>query len=60
MGRKGRLDFNDGLVLVGWFLFWQCFQLFEVLQSNVRESKSLGWTLPLDLGLLGSARTGFT
>jgi len=45
-------------VLVGLFLFWQCFQIFEVLQSNVRESKSLGWTLPLDLVLLGIGAYG--
>ena len=58
MGRKGRLDFNDGLVLVGLFLFWQCFHVFEVLKSNVRENKSLGWTLPLDLGLLAVGAYG--
>jgi cation:H+ antiporter len=58
MGRKGRLDFNDGLVLVGLFLFWQCFHIFEVLKSNVRQGKSLGWTLPLDLALLGVGAYG--
>jgi cation:H+ antiporter len=58
MGRKGRLDFNDGLVLVGMFLFWQCVHVFEVLQSNVRENKSLGWTLPFDLALLGIGAYG--
>jgi len=58
MGRKGRLDFNDGLVLVGLFLFWQCIHVFEVLNTNVREDKSLGWTLPLDLLLLGIGAYG--
>ena len=52
MGRKGRIDFNDGLVLVGLFLFWQCFHVFEVLKSNVRQGKSLGWMLPVDLAML--------
>jgi cation:H+ antiporter len=52
LGRKWRIDFNDGLVLVGLFLFWQCFHLFDVLKNNVRQSKSLGWTLPFDLALL--------
>lgn len=52
LGRKGRIDFNDGLVLVGLFLFWQCFHVFEVLKTNVRQGKSLGWMLPLDLALL--------
>jgi cation:H+ antiporter len=58
MGRKGRIDFNDGLVLVGLFLFWQCFHVFEVLKSNVRQGKSLGWTLPFDLALLGIGAYG--
>ena len=53
MSRKGRIDFNDGLVLVGLFLFWQCFHVFEVMKSNVRQGKSVfGWMLPLDLALL--------
>jgi cation:H+ antiporter len=52
LGRDGRLDFSDGLVLVGLFLFWQCFHVFDVLKSNVRQNKSLSWTLPLELALL--------
>lgn len=33
----GRLDHNDGLVLIALFLFWQCFQVFDVLKHNVRK-----------------------
>jgi cation:H+ antiporter len=58
LGRKGSLNFNDGLVLVGLFLFWQCFHVFEVLKSNVRQGKSLGWTLPFDLALLAIGSYG--
>lgn len=58
VGRKGKIDFNDGLVLVGLFLFWQCFHVFEVLKSNVRQGKSLGWTLPFDLALLAIGAYG--
>lgn len=53
LARDGKLDFGDGLVLVGLFLFWQCFHVFDVLKSNVRQNKSLSWTLPFDLALLG-------
>jgi len=53
LARKGRLEFGDGLVLVGIFLFWQCFHVFEVLRSNVRQNKSFGWMLLVDLALLG-------
>ena len=52
LGRDGLLDGGDGLVLVGLFLFWQCFHVFDVLKSNVRQNKSLDWTLALDFGLL--------
>jgi cation:H+ antiporter len=52
LGRDHTLDFGDGLVLVGLFLFWQCFHVYEVLKTNVRQSKSFGWMLPVDLLLL--------
>jgi cation:H+ antiporter len=52
LGHKRYLDFDDGLVLVGLFLFWQCFHVFDVLKHNVRQGQSLGWTLPFDLALL--------
>ena len=58
LGRKGRIDFNDGLVLVGLFLFWQCFHVFDVLKSNVRQNKSFGWMLPFDLALLAIGAYG--
>src|SRR5439155_3754916 len=52
LGRDGKLTRNDGLVLVGLFLFWQCFHVFEVLKANVRKNKSLNWTLLVDFVLL--------
>ena len=58
MGRKRWIDFNDGLVLVGLFFFWQCFHVFDVLKSNVQQGKSLSWTLPFDLALLAIGAYG--
>ncbi len=52
LARKGKLDSGDGLVLVGLFLFWQCFHVFDVLKSNVRQNKSFSWMLPFDLAVL--------
>lgn len=49
LGRKGSLNANDSLVLIGLFLFWQCIHVVEVLKSNVRQGKSQGWMLPIDL-----------
>lgn len=50
--RNGQLGATDGLVLIGLFLFWQCFHVFEVLKSNVRQGKSLSPMLWVDLALL--------
>lgn len=53
LGRKGRLEFNDGLVLIGLFVFWQVIHVFEVLKGNVRQGKSaFSWMLPVNLALL--------
>jgi cation:H+ antiporter len=53
LARDGKLNSGDGLVLIGLFLFWQCFHVFDVLKSNVRQNKSFSWKLPFDLLLLG-------
>ena len=53
LSRDGRIDFSDGLVLVGLFLFWQCFHVFDVLKGNVRQGKAFGWKVALNLTLLG-------
>jgi cation:H+ antiporter len=58
LARDGKIDFADGLVLVGLFLFWQCFHVFEVLKSNVRQSKSFGWGLGIDLLVLAVGAGG--
>ena len=52
LARDGKLDRSDGLVLVGLFLFWQCFHVFDVLKSKVRKNKSWSWLLVVDLILL--------
>lgn len=52
LGSDGRLDRSDGLVLVALFLFWQCFQLFDVLKHNVREQQSFGARFYFDLGVV--------
>ncbi len=54
----GKLDSGDGLVLVGLFLFWQCFHVFDVLKNNVRQNKSFHWILLLDLILLAIGAYG--
>ena len=42
LGADGTLDASDGLVLIALFLFWQCFQVFDVLKHNLRQHSSFG------------------
>jgi cation:H+ antiporter len=59
LGRKRSLNHDDGLVLVGLFLFWQCFHVFDVLKSNVRDGRSLiGFVLLLDFVMLAAGAYG--
>jgi cation:H+ antiporter len=58
LGADGRLDASDGLVLVALFLFWQCFQVFDVLKHNVRQNRSFGPLFYLDLFVIGLAAFG--
>ena len=53
LAKDGVLDFYDGLVLVGLFLFWQVLHVFEVLKDNIRKDKAFHWSLLIDLLLLG-------
>jgi cation:H+ antiporter len=49
LGADGQLDSSDGLVLVALFLFWQCFQVFDVLKHNVRQRHRFGPLFYLDV-----------
>lgn len=52
LARDGKLETGDGLVLVGLFLFWQCFHVYDVLKHNVRHDKSFHPIIILDFALL--------
>ena len=54
----GSITRGDGFVLVGLFLLWQCFHVFNVLRANLPGNKSLGWGLFLDLMFLGIGAYG--
>ncbi|PXA05275.1 sodium:calcium symporter [Coraliomargarita sinensis] len=61
LGQDGQIDRFDGFALVGLFLFWQCFHIFEVLKENTRQGK--GWhpmiVVDVILILMGSFLTLF-
>jgi cation:H+ antiporter len=58
LAKDGALDFYDGLVLVGLFLFWQILHVFEILKNNVRKNRSFHWSILLDLLLIAVGAYG--
>jgi cation:H+ antiporter len=44
----GSLSRRDGWMLVGLFLFWQVFQIFDVLKYNVQQKKKPGSMILVD------------
>jgi cation:H+ antiporter len=61
LGQDGEIDRFDGFTLVGLFLFWQCFHVFEVLKENTRTGSGWHPMIVLDVFLifLGSLATLF-
>lgn len=55
LAKDGTLDFYDGLVLVGLFLFWQILHVFEILKNNVRKDRRFHWSIALDLLLIAAS-----
>lgn len=52
LARDGVLNRDDGLVLVGLFLFWQVIHIFDVMKNNVRRRRSLPWSIAVDIVLV--------
>jgi cation:H+ antiporter len=52
LSRDGRLDFGDGLVLAGVFIFWQVFHVFDIFKQNIRHGRSISWSVILDAVLV--------
>lgn len=48
----GRISFGDGIILVGIFVFWQVFEVFEVLKTNVRSGRSFHLMMLFDLAII--------
>nr|WP_295787299.1 hypothetical protein [Rhodoferax sp.] len=58
LSKDGVLDFYDGLVLVGLFVFWQVLHVFEILKNNVRKNRGFHWSIVVDLVLIGISAYG--
>lgn len=58
LARDGSIDFGDGLVLVGVFLFWQIFHVFDVLKQNVLKKRGFSWQMAGNLLIILAAGYG--
>ena len=58
MGRDGRIDLEDGLVLVGLFLFWQVLHVFDLFKYNIYQQRRLSWTMLTDALLVVALGAG--
>jgi cation:H+ antiporter len=58
LGRDGQLNFGDGLMLAGVFLFWQVFHLYDVSKTNLRQRRRFTWRMGGDLILILMAGYG--
>lgn len=58
LARDGGLNRGDGLVLIALFLFWQLFQIFEVMKTNIRKKQSISRGVFIDLALVAGAALG--
>jgi len=58
LAKDGVLDFYDGLVLVGLFVFWQILHVFEILKDNIRKNRPFHWSIMLDLSIIAASAYG--
>ena len=49
------LNFYDGMILIGLFLFWQILHVFEVLKDNIRKEKTIHWSIIIDLAIIAAS-----
>ena len=52
LAADGELSRMDGFVLIGLFVFWQCFHIYDVKKTNLLKKKSYPPTLPVEVILL--------
>jgi cation:H+ antiporter len=56
--KDGKISRSDGMLLVGIFLFWQLYHVFDVLKNNTRQSRKLKKRMILDFILISICAWG--
>lgn len=51
-GKNGKIDQNEGFMLIGIFLFWQMFQIFDVLKYNVQSKTKVGLGMWIEIAFV--------
>ena len=52
LAEDGSLSRMDGFALLGLFIFWQCFHVYDVKKTNLIQKKNYPKSLPLEVFLL--------
>ena len=55
LGQDGSLDRGDGFALISVFLFWQAFQIYDVLKNNLQRDKNFSVKFYGDLLLIAAS-----
>lgn len=58
VSRDGNINTGDGMLLVGIFLFWQLYHIFDVLKNKTREKIKIRKRIWLDLIIIGVCAWG--
>ena len=58
VSKDGKISSTDGMLLVGIFLFWQLFHVFDVLKTNTRKAKKIQKKIFLDGLIIGVCALG--
>lgn len=58
VSKDGRITASDGMLLVGIFLFWQLYHVFDVLKNNARKERKLKKRIWFDLLIIAFCAWG--
>ncbi|MCP4021850.1 MAG: sodium:calcium symporter [Desulfobacteraceae bacterium] len=58
LAKDGVITFSDGMTLIGIFLFWQVFHLFDVLKNNIRKKIQVKKRVIIDLFIIAFCAWG--
>lgn len=52
LSKDQKISDSDAYVLIGLFIFWQIFHIFDVIKYNIKQKRSLGWSFIIDILLI--------